>query len=437
MKSVLTIAGSDSGGGAGIQQDLKTFSAFKLHGASVITGVTAQNTLGVQKIFVLPLDIIGVQIDSVITDLKPVAVKTGMLASSEVIELVYKKVRHYKIENLVVDPVMVSTSGDRLLEENAIRGMKKLIAIAKISTPNIQEAEILSGIEIKTEKDMEEVTRKIGNCAVKGGHLRATDILHYNGRIYRFESREKKEMKIHGTGCAFASAIAACLALGFEIPDAVKRAKEFMDSIIGRNFAVGSGLRVTDTSGIKLGKTYETWERRSVIENIEMAIQKFVSDEDSYRLMPEVGVNLAMALENAEEIEEVAGISGRLIGRKKGVIPIGIIEFGGTSHVSRIVLTAMKYDAEKRAAMNIKFSDEILKVCKDLDLKISTFDRDKQPKDTKTMEWGTSEAIKKLNEVPDMIYDKGGAGKEAMIRILGKDAISVVELALKIGKKLQ
>jgi len=436
MKTVLTIAGSDSGGGAGIQQDLKTFSAFRLHGASVITAVTAQNTIGVQKIFILPLDIIGAQIDSVITDLKPVAVKTGMLASSEVIGLVYEKVRHYNIENLVVDPVMVSTSGDRLLEENAIKEMKKLISIARISTPNIQEAEILSGMKIETEKDMEKSARKIGNCVIKGGHLNATDILHYNGKIHRFESKEKKEMKIHGTGCAFASAIAACLALGLEIPDAVKRTKEFMDSIIGRNFTVGSGLRIADTSKIKLGRTYETEGERSVIENIEMAIQKFVSNEDSYRLMPEVGINLAMALENAKRIEDVAGIGGRLVRYKKRVIPVGTIGFGATSHVGRIVLTAMKFDAEKRAAMNIRFLDEILKACKALDLKISSFDRDKEPKDTKTMEWGTSEAIKKFGRIPDVIYDKGGIGKEAMIRILGKDAISVVELALKIGKKL-
>ncbi|RLI89444.1 MAG: bifunctional hydroxymethylpyrimidine kinase/phosphomethylpyrimidine kinase [Candidatus Altiarchaeales archaeon] len=436
MKTVLTIAGSDSGGGAGVQQDLKTFSAFKLHGASVITTITAQNTLGVQKIFVLPLDIIEAQIDSIITDLKPVAVKTGMLARSEVIELVYEKIRHYKTENLVVDPVMISTSGNRLLEESAIEGMKKLISIAKISTPNIREAEVLSGIKIETEEDMEKSARKIGNCVVTGGHLRATDILHYNGRIYRFESKGKARMEIHGTGCAFASAIAACLALGLEVPDAVKRTKEFMDSIIGRNFAVGSGLRVADTSGIKLGRAYETEEKRSIIEDIEMAVQRFISTEGSYRLVPEVGVNIAMALENAKKIEDVAGICGRLVRYKKGVVPVGTIEFGGTSHVGRIVLTAMKFDAKKRAAMNIRFSDEILNACKELGLKISSFDRERQPKDTKTMEWGISEAIKGLGEIPDVIYDEGGVGKEAMIRILGEDAISVIELALRIGKNM-
>jgi hydroxymethylpyrimidine kinase/phosphomethylpyrimidine kinase len=437
MKTVLTIAGSDSGGGAGLQQDLKTFSAFRLHGASAVTAVTAQNTRGVQKVFVLPLDVIEAQIDSVVSDLRPVAVKTGMLASSEVVGLVYRKVRHYRIGNLVVDPVMASTSGDRLLEENAIKEIKKLTSIAKISTPNIQEAEILSGIKIKTEKDMEEAARKLGDCVVKGGHLRATDILYYNGRIYRFKSKEKKEMKIHGTGCAFASAVASCLALGLDVPEAVEKAKEFMDSVIERNFAVGSGLRIADTSEIKLGRTYETEEKKAVLDNLEEAIQKFIADGNSYKLMPEVGVNIGMALHGAKNASEIAGISGRLVRDKERIIPVGTVEFGGTSHVGRIVLTVMKFNAGEKAVMNIKFSDEVLEACKRLDLKISSFNRETQPEDTKTMEWGTSEAIKKFGGIPDVIYDRGGVSKEAMIRIMGEDALSVVELALKIGENLQ
>jgi hydroxymethylpyrimidine kinase/phosphomethylpyrimidine kinase len=440
MRTVLTIAGSDSGGGAGIQQDLKTFSAFGLHGASVVAAVTAQNTLGVQKIFVLPAEIIDAQVDSVITDLKPAAVKTGMLASSEVIKLVHDKVRHYKIENLVVDPVMASTSCERLLEEDAISEMKKLMAIARISTPNIHEAEILSGLEIRTEDDMEKAAMKIGNCVVKGGHLRAIDVLHYDGKVYLFEPRERKGMKIHGTGCAFASAIASCLVLGLNVPESVKKAKEFVDSIIGRSFSPGLGLRVTDTSGIKLGKTYEDREKNAVVCNIENAIQKFTMDENSYKLTPEVGINVAMALTDAKNINEIAGISGRLVKdvkAGKGVVPVGTILFGGSSHVGRVILTAMKSDPGKRAAMNIRFSGGILRACEKLDLGISSFDREKQPEDTKTMEWGTAEAIRKFGGIPDVIYDQGAIGKEAMIRIIGKDAISVVEFALGIGKELQ
>lgn len=250
MKTVLSIAGSDSGGGAGIQQDLKVFSAFGLHGASAITAVTAQNTLGVQKVFVLPEDVIEAQIDSVMSDLSPAAVKTGMLASAEIIELVRKKMREYHIRDLVVDPVMVSTSGHRLLDEDAIAVMKKLTGVAALSTPNLHEAWILSGLKIKTEADMVAAAKKLGDCVVKGGHLNAVDILHYRGKIYRFPSREKKDFSIHGTGCAFSAAVACGLAFGKGVPDSVAAAKIFMDDVIGRSFSPGRGLRLADTAGI-------------------------------------------------------------------------------------------------------------------------------------------------------------------------------------------
>jgi hydroxymethylpyrimidine/phosphomethylpyrimidine kinase len=250
MKTVLSIAGSDSGGGAGIQQDLKVFSAFGLHGASAITAVTAQNTLGVQKVLALPIDVVGSQIDSVCSDLLPAAVKTGMLANAEIIELVSEKMREYRIKDLVVDPVMVSTSGHRLLDEDAVSELKKLIKHAVLSTPNLHEAEVLAGVRITSEDDMVAAARKLGDCVVKGGHLNAVDILCYKGRVYRFPPREKKEYSIHGTGCAFSAAVACGLALGKSVPDAVAAAKEYMDSVIGRSFSPGGGLRLADTGRI-------------------------------------------------------------------------------------------------------------------------------------------------------------------------------------------
>lgn len=436
MKTVLSIAGSDSGGGAGIQQDLKTFTAYRLHGASAITAVTAQNTLGVQKVSVLPLDIIEAQIDSVVSDLKPLAVKTGMLANSEIIDLVDRKVKEYGMVNLVVDPVMVSTSGDRLLDEDAVSSMKKFVKAARLSTPNIYEAEILSGLKIETERDMEEAASELGDCVVKGGHLHGTDILCFEGGIYRFPTKELREVRVHGAGCAFSAAIASGLALGFEVPDAVAKAKDFMDSVIDRNFSPGTGLRFTDTAGIRLSLTYKEPVRRAVVENLEKAIHRFISGRDSYKLMPEVGVNVAMALEGAQNIDDVAGVSGRLVRCKRSVVPVGFVMFGGSSHVGRVVLTAMKSAPEKRAAMNIRFSDDVLDVCKELGLGISSFSRDKQPQDTPTMEWGTSEAIKRFKGIPDIVYDRGGISKEAMIRILGEDAVSVVETALRIAEGL-
>jgi len=433
MDSVLTIAGSDSSGGAGIQQDLKVFSRFRLHGASVITAVTAQNSQGVQKVHPLPEDIISAQLDSVLSDLKPAAIKTGMLFSSGIISAVKEKLMNYR--NLVVDPVMVSTSGDRLLDEDATEGLRELMSIAKLSTPNIHEAGILSGIEIKSIEDMENAARKIGNCVVKGGHLNYTDILHWNDEIFHFPARLVSRAKIHGTGCAFSAAIAAGIAKGLDVPDSVERAKEFITSAIGRNFQPGSGLSFADTGEIKLSRTLDDEESSKMLGALEDAVSRFVSNQDSWKVMPEVGINIAMALPNAKRLDRVAGITGRVVRDEDRAVPVGFVDFGGTSHIGRVVLTAMKFDARKRAAMNIKFSKRILKACKELELSMGEFSRDEQPKDTKTMEWGTSQAIEKLGKVPEIVYDRGGKGKEAMIRILGDSTEEVVETAIRISKE--
>jgi len=436
MKTVLTLAGSDSSGGAGIQQDLNVFSHFGLHGASVTTAITAQNTIGIQRIHPLPSYIISAQLDSVLSDLRPSAVKTGMLLNSGVIKIVREKLENYS-KNLVVDPVMLSTSGERLLDENSVEELRRLISISKLSTPNVHEAEVLSGIEIKTTGDMEEAARQIGNCVIKGGHLSYIDVLHWNNEIFHFPPREIVKARIHGTGCAFSAALTACIAKGLDVPEAVEQAKEFITLAIVRNFHPGSGLRLPDTTGIKLSRTVEDSEGSGILNGLEEAINKFLSNPNSYKVMPEVGINIAMARQNAKRIDKVAGITGRIVRNGNKVVPIGFIDFGGSSHIGRVVLTVMKSNPEKRAAMNIRFSNKILKACRELNLGIAEFDRKKQPRDTKTMEWGTSRAIKNSGRVPDIIYDQGGVGKEAMIRILGNNAQEVVEKAIKISDLIQ
>jgi hydroxymethylpyrimidine/phosphomethylpyrimidine kinase len=156
----------------------------------------------------------------------------------------------YKVKNLVVDPVMVSTSGHRLLDEDAIAAIRKLIKHAALSTPNLHEAAVLAEMRIESEEDMVAAAKKLGDCVVKGGHLNAVDILHYEGKIYRFPSKDKKDFSIHGTGCAFSAAVACGLALGKGVPDSVAAAKVFMDDVIGRSFSPGGGLRLADTAGI-------------------------------------------------------------------------------------------------------------------------------------------------------------------------------------------
>jgi hydroxymethylpyrimidine/phosphomethylpyrimidine kinase len=250
MKKALTIAGSDSGGGAGIQQDLKVFSSLKVFGTSVITAVTAQNTLGVQDFEVLSPIIVSAQIDSVMQDIKPGAVKTGMLANSEIIEVVHRKAKQYRIKNLVVDPVMVSTSGHRLLDEDAVESMRKLFSVALLSTPNIPEAEVLSGMKIGSHGDMRKAAKEIGNCLVKGGHLKGTDYLFFDGKMVEYPAKKVYKGKIHGTGCALSAAITAYLARGYDVFVSVEKAKEYVDKAISGVFTVGSGLPVLDTAQI-------------------------------------------------------------------------------------------------------------------------------------------------------------------------------------------
>ena len=224
----MTIAGSDSGGGAGIQADLKTFAALGVYGTSVITAVTAQNTLAVNGIAEIPADMVSAQIDTVMSDIGTDAVKTGMLAHSGIIEAVAERIQALDMPNVVVDPVMVAKSGDRLLREEAVDAYRtRLIPRAMVVTPNIPEAEALVGFTIETDDDVYRAARAIAgmgarNIVIKGGHREGpvTDVLYSEGRFHDFTSARIESKNTHGTGCTFASAIAAHLARGCSVEEA-------------------------------------------------------------------------------------------------------------------------------------------------------------------------------------------------------------------------
>jgi hydroxymethylpyrimidine/phosphomethylpyrimidine kinase len=246
---VLTIAGSDSGGGAGIQADLKTITALGGFGMSVITALTAQNTLGVTGIHEVPADFVAMQFDAVASDIGIDAAKTGMLASVEIMRVVVAKVKQYGIEKLVVDPVMVAKGGARLIREDAREAlMKELIPLACIVTPNIPEAEVLSGMPIAGPEDMRTaaaIIHKLGAryVVVKGGHLSgdATDILYDGRRFYDFSAERIATRDTHGTGCTFSAAIATGLAAGKSVHDAVDAAKKYIQEAIRYAWRIGGG----------------------------------------------------------------------------------------------------------------------------------------------------------------------------------------------------
>jgi hydroxymethylpyrimidine/phosphomethylpyrimidine kinase len=255
MKQVLTIAGSDSGGGAGIQADIKAMSANGVFAMSVITAVTAQNTEEVTDVFELPASIIEAQIDAVFDDFEVAAVKTGMLSSAAIVTTVARMLRPQNILNLVVDPVMASKSGHPLLKFDAMDALKReLIPMALVITPNVPEAEQLSGLPIKSLADARQaakVIHKLGckNVLIKGGHLmtdRATDVL-YDGKFFNiFKGEFIDTPHTHGTGCTFASAIAAQLARGKALPDAVHTAKIYLTEAIRHSLAIGHGKGPTN-----------------------------------------------------------------------------------------------------------------------------------------------------------------------------------------------
>jgi len=250
MKQVLTIAGSDSGGGAGIQADIKAMSANGVFAMSAITAVTAQNTEEVTDVFELPLSIVVAQIDAVFDDFDVSAVKTGMLSSAEIVKVVAKLLKPQNVTNLVVDPVMIAKSGHRLLKPDAVEAlMHELIPLALVVTPNIHEAQQLSGIEIKTLNDARKAAKIIHRLGcrhvlIKGGHLledRATDLL-YDGRFFElFKSEFIDTPHTHGTGCTFASAIAAHLALGKPLTQAITAAKAYLTEAIRHGLSIGHG----------------------------------------------------------------------------------------------------------------------------------------------------------------------------------------------------
>ena len=249
MNTALTIAGSDSSGGAGIQADIKTMTANGVYAMSAITALTAQNTTGVQGIFEVTPEFLAMQLDSIFTDIRPDAVKIGMVSSSGLISAIAGKLKEYKAENIVVDPVMVATSGARLISEDAISTLKaELLPLAKVLTPNIPETEVLADMKVSSADDMEKAAKLISEkygCAVlcKGGHSLndANDLLYADGKSHWFNGKRIDNPNTHGTGCTLSSAIASNLAKGYDLKTSVERAKEYISGALAAMLDLGKG----------------------------------------------------------------------------------------------------------------------------------------------------------------------------------------------------
>lgn len=441
---VLTIAGSDSGGGAGIQADLKTITALGGFGMSVITALTAQNTIGVQGIHEIPVDFVDKQFDSVASDIGVDAAKTGMLASSEIMRRVAAKIRHYEIEKLVVDPVMVAKGGARLIREEAKQTLiQELVPLACVITPNVPEAEELAGMNIATVGDMKKAAEIIHSKGaryvfVKGGHMtgEALDILYDGREFFDFTSERIETADTHGTGCTTSAAIATGLAQGMTVRDAVTRAKDYITTAIRFSLRIGGGHGPTN----HMAYVFRDSERYRCISDLKRAVGR-ITDGQCGNIIPEIQSNFVYALPGARDINDVAAVPGRIIrvGDKGRILHDP--DFGASSHVARIVLTVMRYDRDYRSAMDIRFSEDIVGICRDLGYDVDSFSRSDEPDDIKrregsSLEWGTGHVLSRRDTVPDMIFDRGDIGKEPVVRILGKTPDEVADKACAVSERL-
>lgn len=439
----MSIGGSDSSGGAGLEADLKTFTALGVYGAISVTSVTAQNTYRVSAIYDIPGWVVYEQIKAVYEDIGIDAAKTGMLSNSDIVLQVARAVGDFGFK-LIVDPVMVSKTGARLLREDAVDVLKKeLLPRATIVTPNALEASILVGFSVKTLEDAVKASRRISELygveavVVKGGHLETSevvDVLYHGNEYYYFKSPRYPHGCFHGAGCAYSAAITALLAKGYNVVEAVKEAKRFIDMAIDYGVMIGRGYCPVNPVAYLEIPAY----KYIAIENVKRAVYILLENQDLVLPhTPEVGINVVEAIDirYARDISDVVGVEGRIVRAGDRLIKVGEVKPGASSHLARFILALIKRGLSTRGAVNIKYSDTIVKRAHEKGLRAIYVDRSKEPLEVKTREGGSMEWIASQipsNTTVDIVYDKGDIGKEPMIRVLGRSAVEAVEKMIKI-----
>lgn len=437
----LTIAGSDSGGGAGIQADLKTMEALGAFGTSAITSLTAQNTLGVESTYLVPAGEVEAQIDAIHADFDVRAVKTGMLGVEPVVETVTRYAVKMDVP-FVVDPVMVAASGDRLLEPGAEAAYEALVDEATVVTPNTDEAEVLTGRDLVDETSMRAAGTDLvgmgaGAALVKGGHLSdedgvVTDVLVTEDETHTYIHPRVETTATHGSGCTLSSAIATRIAHGDNPVGAVEAGVDFMARAIRYPLDVGEGPGAVH----HLASLRERADRGSTQDEVERVVERLVEAEAA-PLVPEVGMNVVGATPYAESSNETAAVEGRITRTTSGIRPNRGTRFGASSHVARFLLSARESDPSLRFAANLRFDDAIEAALRTLDADVVEIDRSNEPTpdlEGSTMGWVARHAFQKAEgaESPAVIYDRGAVGKEAMTRLLAPDATTLAERALSI-----
>lgn len=426
---VLTIAGSDSGGGAGIQADLKTIEAGGGFGTSAITAVTAQNTQGVDQSYVLPLEQIRAQCDAVFDDFNVAALKTGMLATADVVELATEQVRGAETP-AVVDPVMVAATGDRLLNSEAEAAYEELIAEASLVTPNADEAEVLTGITVTDRESAREAGERlvswgVDGALVKGGHVpgeNIADVLVTEDAVETVRHPRIDTEANHGSGCTLSAAIATRLAYGDDLSAAVQTSIDLLARAVRYNLNVGEGPGAVHHTVAARDRA----EREPTAEQVSSVVETFV-DRDVSRLVSEVGMNVAGATPYAEVPAECAAVEGRIARTFSGVEPTGGVRFGASTYVAGALLAVREFDADQRFAVNCRLDDDVELAVESLDWHLAEHDSsaDGDVPERESLESTLGDDFE--NDQPLALAYRASVGREAQLLLFAPTAGSLVE----------
>jgi hydroxymethylpyrimidine kinase/phosphomethylpyrimidine kinase len=446
MKTILIIAGSDPGAGAGLQQDLKTATLLGVYGLTVATALTVQNSLGVQAVHPVAPEVVAAQLDAVLSDFPVDAVKVGMLATAEIGRVVAEKLRRLDAAvPLVLDPVLAAGTGSPLLNDAGLAVLKEeLFPLTHLLTPNAPEAARLTGLAVHTPDDLARAAARLQALGprwvlAKGGHLEGepVDVLTDGHHTYRLPGVRLPAPHHHGSGCLLATACAAGLARGLALPEAVNQARGLVSQSLKYGLPLGRGPGPVNP----YAPFARELARYEVLQALAAAAAR-LQEEDLSPLVPEVMSNLAYAVPCPEGPRDVAAFPGRLVKTPGGLVIPAPPAFGGSRHLAAVILTVMAVHPDLRSAMNVRYVEGIAELAPLLHLKTASFDRSQEPSEVKareggTLAWGVAAALQSARTPPDLIYDTGDWGKEPMIRILGPDPMAVAEKALALKNALQ
>jgi len=449
MKTVLIVAGSDPGAGAGLQQDLKTATLLGVYALTAVTALTVQNSLGVQAVHPVAAELVEAQLGAVLADFPVDAVKIGMLATGATVAAVARRLQDLSDRPpVVLDPVLAAGQGGALLEESAIDLLKaELFPLTTVLTPNVPEAERLTGKAIETPEHLEDAARRLQALGpnwvlAKGGHLPKdpVDVLTDGKNAYHLPGTRINAPNHHGSGCLLASALAAHLARGLTVPEAVNQARDLVVAALCHGLPLGRG-----TGPVNPYAPFAREQARyEVLEQLQAAADRLVR-EDISPLIPEVMSNLGYALPYSEGPEHVAAFPARILRTPQGTLVPEPPAFGASRHIAAVILTANQAFPHLRAAMNLRYVEGIEDLAPLLHLRHASFDRFQEPPDVKakeggTLAWGVASVMQNLQsweQPPDLISDRGEVGKESMLRVLSEDPMSVVQKALALKNALQ